>query len=273
MSKVWFITGASRGLGLEFVKKALENGDKVVASARNPESLSNLTNENLFPVKLDVTDENSIKSAVSQALEHFGHIDILVNNAGYGLLAHFEELSADSINQQFATNVFGAFNVTRAILPTMRKQKSGKIINISSLVGIIGIDGSSIYCATKGALTSWSESLSLELADFNIDVTLVHPGGFRTDFVDPSSVKLGDFELPDYEAKRHEKLAGLETFNHAQPGNPVKLADLLLEISKMENPPIRIAAGTDSLEAFEERAAQLTNAVKSYSELSKMTDY
>lgn len=280
MAKTWLITGASRGFGLEIAKTVLANGDRVVASGRNldglEKSFSNIlgqNKQNLLLVRLDVTDNDSILQAVNATVQKFGTIDILVNNAGYGQLSYFEMTSPQAIEQQFATNVFGVMNVTQAVLPYMRKQKSGHVINISSLVGIIGIAGSSIYCATKGAITSWSESLSLELEEFGISVTCVHPGSFRTDFVDEKSVKRGDILIDAYAKVDEQREEWLKKQNHTQPGDPQKFAQFILKVSHMQKPPIRIAAGTDSFECFATRAEQLLSSAKEFETLSKGTDF
>ncbi|SFF66839.1 Short-chain dehydrogenase, partial [Actinacidiphila alni] len=191
MSKVWFITGANRGFGYEIARAALDSGDRVVATARRPQEAEAALKEHgerVLALPLDVTDTDSVVAAVAAARERFGRIDVLVNNAGYGQLGYFEEQSPQSVERQFATNVFGVFDVTRAVLPVMRAQRSGHVITISSLSGIIGIAGSPVYGATKFAVTGWSEGLGRELAPFGIHATCVHPGMFRTDFLDPTSV-------------------------------------------------------------------------------------
>ncbi|MER7805072.1 oxidoreductase [Streptomyces parvulus] len=276
MSKTWFITGASRGLGLEIVRAALKAGDRVVAAARRPEQVTDAlagTEDRVLPVALDVTDSASIAPAVQAAVDRFGGIDVLVNNAGYGQLGAFEELSEAAIERQFQTNVFGAFNVTRAVLPFMRAQRSGHVITVSSLTGIIGIDGSSIYCAAKFAVAGWSESLSRELARFGIKATSVHPGMFRTDFLDASSVSHGDLEIDDYREIAQARRQSLDASNHNQQGDPEKFGPVVVALAEAAEPPARFAAGTDAMDAFEQRAQELTGSVTEWRELAQSTDF
>lgn len=275
MSKTWFITGANRGFGHEIAKTALEAGDAVVATARKPEQAeAALTGhgDRLLVLRLDVTDVASIDSAVAAAVDRFGRMDVLVNNAGYGQLGVFEELSAESIERQFQTNVFGVFNVTRASLPIMRAQRAGHIINISSLSGIIGIAGSPIYGATKFAVTGWSEGLSREVEPFGIHVTCVHPGIFRTDFLDASSVSHGDLEIEDYREFREEQQRYLEASNHAQLGDPTTFGPAIMHLANLVEPPLRWAAGSDAIAAFHQRAEELTNSAAEFAELSRSSD-
>ncbi len=201
MNKVWFVTGATRGLGAAIAKAALDAGDKVVVSGRRIEPLQNAFadyGERVLAVALDVTDESQALSAVEAAVARFGRIDILVNNAGYGQLAPFEDNLASEADKQFATNVFGVFNVCRAVLPVMRLQRSGHVFNVSSMGGVVGMGGAALYCASKFAVEGFSESLAQEVAQFDIKVTLVEPGVFRTDFLDPSSAVFGTRGLEDY---------------------------------------------------------------------------
>ncbi|NUR97617.1 MAG: SDR family NAD(P)-dependent oxidoreductase, partial [Kribbellaceae bacterium] len=189
MTTTWFITGANRGFGYEIAKTALAAGDAVVSTARNPQQAAEALGDHgdrLLTARLDVTDPVSIEQAVAEAVDRFGRIDVLVNNAGYGQLGVFEELTPEQIQRQFDTNVFGVFDVTRAVLPILRAQRSGRIITIASISGITSGAGSSMYSATKFAVTGWSEGLAEELAPLGIHVTVVHPGMFSTDFLDPS---------------------------------------------------------------------------------------
>jgi NAD(P)-dependent dehydrogenase (short-subunit alcohol dehydrogenase family) len=275
VDRVWFITGASRGLGLEIARAALAHGDTVVATARRPEAAQTALaahSDRLLALPLDVTDEASIQTAVAAVTARFGRIDVLVNNAGYGQLGAFEELSPRLVESQFTTNVYGVFNVTRAVLPTMRAQRSGHVLTISSLTGIVGIAGSSIYCAAKFAVAGWSESLSLELEPFGISVTSVHPGMFRTDFLDPSSVSFGDVTVDDYAEVDRERRAYLASANHQQPGDPTKLGPAIIALVEADAPPARWAAGSDAVEAFHDRAGQLQESATTWQQLSESTD-
>jgi NAD(P)-dependent dehydrogenase (short-subunit alcohol dehydrogenase family) len=264
MSKIWFITGANRGFGHEIARAAEAAGDVVVATARRPLS------DRFLP--LDVTDTASIEAAVATTVDRHGRIDVLVNNAGYGQLGVFEELSAASIERQFQVNVFGAFNVARAVLPVMRARREGHIINISSLSGIVGIAGSPIYGAAKFALTGWSEGLAREVAPFGVHVTSVHPGMFRTDFLDPSSVSHGDRAIADYDDFRKAQRAYLDASNHTQLGDPHLFGPAVVELAARAEPPLRWAAGSDALDAFHQRARELTDSAAEWETLSRSTD-
>jgi NAD(P)-dependent dehydrogenase (short-subunit alcohol dehydrogenase family) len=273
--KTWFITGASRGLGLETARAALAAGDQVVATGRNPATITAAlgASERLLTATLDVTDAKSIDAAVDATLARFGRIDVLVNNAGYGLLGAFEELSETSVRRQFDTNVFGALAVARAVLPVMRQQRSGHMISIASLAGIVGIEMSSIYCATKFALAGWSESLSAELAGFGIHATVVCPGRFRTDFLDPSSVTHADLSIDDYAAGAADRKKALAAANHQQMGDPVAFGQLMVDLAHTENPPIRLAAGTDAVEVMDKKAESLQATTDEWRQKSIATDY
>ncbi|MEX1827477.1 oxidoreductase [Luteibacter sp. CQ10] len=273
--KTWFITGASRGLGLEIARSALDAGDNVVATARKPEPLERLLDghgDRIARVAMDVTSEASIDAAVTAALERFGRIDVLVNNAGFGQLGAFEELSTERIRAQFETNVFGVFNVTRAVLPIMRAQRSGHVLTISSTAGIIGFQGSSMYCATKFAVSGWSESLSQELAPFGIKATCVHPGPFRTDFLDSTSVFYGDLEIDDYREFSRARREALDKANHNQDGDPVKFGEAVVDLVAAANPPVRWVAGSNAFETVLGRADDLRDNALEWRELSTSTD-
>lgn len=276
MMKTWLVTGANRGLGLEIARAALAAGDSVVATARTPSQIAETLQghgERLLPVALDVTDPVGVEVAVAQAMERFGRIDVLVNNAGYGQLGAFEEVSRDTLLRQFATNVFGVFDVTRAILPVMRRQRSGHIITISSIAGIEGFEGSSIYCATKHAVSGWSEGLAKEVAPFGIGVTCVYPGRFRTDFLDGSSVRFGGIAIDDYEDFSARRRAALDADNHLQVGNPAKFAEVILKLSQAEQPPLWLATGSDAYAVFVNKAAALRDNAEAWKEVTLSTDF
>ncbi|MEW2545983.1 SDR family NAD(P)-dependent oxidoreductase [Streptomyces sp. NPDC047002] len=275
MAKTWLITGANRGFGYEIAKTALDAGDRVVATARRPEQAEAALaghGERLLCVRLDVDEAASAEAAVAAAQERFGGIDVLVNNAGYGQLGVFEELSAESIERQFRTNVFGVFHVTRAVLPVMRAQRSGHVITVSSLSGIVGIDGSTVYGATKFAVTGWSEGLSREVRRFGIHATVVHPGMFRTDFLDPSSVRHGDHEIDDYRGYRETQGAYLTESNHTQLGDPAAFGPAIVRLANMSEPPVRWAAGSDAIDSFQRRARELADSALEFEELSRSSD-
>lgn len=273
-SKVWLVTGASRGIGLQIVLAALSAGDYVVAGARDVNSLSAAVSNNsrLLNVALDVTDADNIATAVTAAVDRFGGIDVLVNCAGYGQLGAFEEQSRHAIHAQFATNVFGAFDVTRAVLPIMRSQRSGHIISISSISGLVGCKMASIYCSSKFALTGWAESVSSELAPFGISVTTVYPGTFQTDFFHPSSMRTAENPIEDYlEAN------ALWVDDRADPltaplGNPATLGRLIVLLSTSSNPPSHLVVGTDAVSQFQARTEQIHDAVHARQDVSAATD-
>lgn len=274
--KTWFITGASRGLGFEIARAALEAGDRVVATARSPANITNaLTGheDRLCAIKLNVTDSASVEAAVAQAMETFDGIDVLVNNAGYGQLGAFEEIRRDTLAHQFATNVFGVFDVTRAVLPIMRRQRSGHIITISSIAGIEGFEGSSVYCATKHAVSGWSEGLAKEVARFGIAVTCIYPGRFRTDFLDGSSVRHGEMEIDDYKESSAQHRAALDADNHRQVGDPIKFAEVILTLAASKQPPVWFGAGSDAYAVFQRKAEALRENADEWKALTQSTDF
>ncbi|SHF27106.1 NADP-dependent 3-hydroxy acid dehydrogenase YdfG [Kaistia soli DSM 19436] len=275
MSKVWMVTGATRGIGAEIVRAALAAGDRVVATGRNPETILGAfadAGDALLALPLDVTKPDQIAAAVEAALERFGRIDVLVNNAGYGQLGLFEESGIGDAERQFSTNVFGLFNVTRAVLPTMRTQRAGYILNISSIAGIRGGLGGSIYCSSKFAVEGFSESLAQEVAPFGIHVTLVEPGFFRTDFLDETSVSFGTNALDDYAEVSAQIRNGYRDRNHRQVGDPAKLASVVVDLSNRAEPPFRYAAGSDAAEVLAAKINRLTNELQATRALSPTTD-
>jgi NAD(P)-dependent dehydrogenase (short-subunit alcohol dehydrogenase family) len=273
--KVWFVTGASRGIGAETVKAALAAGDKVVATGRRLATVQNAFKtdaDRLLPLELDVTDEQRAHAAVESAVARFGRIDVLVNNAAYGQLGLFEENTAAEIERQYATNVFGLFHVTRAVLPVMRRQRGGKILNLSSMAGMIGFAAASIYCSTKFAIEGYSESLALEVADFGIHVTIVEPGFIRTDFLDTSSVRYGSRRVDDYAAQAAELRARYDSYNHQQSGDPAKLASALVTLAAHDDPPLRYAAGSDAYQGISAKLNGLRASFEEWRDLSVSVD-
>jgi NAD(P)-dependent dehydrogenase (short-subunit alcohol dehydrogenase family) len=274
-SKIWFITGAGRGIGAEIARAALAAGDSVVATGRDVHQVKAVFagyGDQVLCLPLDVSRESDAAAAVEVAAAHFGRIDVLVNNAGYGQLGLFEEVGTADIERQFRTNVFGLMHVTRAVLPKMRMQRSGHIMNLASIGGFMGFEASSIYCAAKFAVEGFSESLALETERFNIHVTVVEPGFFRTDFLDQSSVRYGTQKIPDYDAVTGKPRADYESYNHQQPGDPVKLGHVLVQVAEMAKPPMHFLAGSDAVmhatEAFARRQAE----VAAHAVLSVTTD-
>ncbi|MGF6545790.1 SDR family NAD(P)-dependent oxidoreductase [Paraburkholderia youngii] len=273
--KTWFITGASRGFGLGIAREALEAGDQVVATARQPgrilDALSGYGNR-LLAIALDVADPSSPDVAVKQALDCFGRIDVLVNNAGYGQLGAFEEVAREDLIRQFETNVYGVFDVTRAILPTMRGQRSGHVITISSIAGISGGAGSSLYSATKHAVGGWSEALSQEVEPFGIKVTCVYPGRFRTDFLDASSVRYGSIPIDDYAELSASRKKALDDNNHLQAGDPSAFARAIFGLSRNEHAPIWLGAGSEAYRVFIKKSNALYRNAEEWKALTVSLD-
>ncbi|ABS02513.1 NAD(P)-dependent dehydrogenase (short-subunit alcohol dehydrogenase family) [Kineococcus radiotolerans] len=247
MSKTWFITGTSRGFGREWAVAALERGDQVVATARDASRLDDLTarfGEQLLALTLDVDDKAAVETAVAQAVERFGRIDVAVNNAGYGQFGMVEEVTEAEARAQFETNVFGALWVTQAVLPVMRTQGGGHVLQVSSIGGISAFPNIGLYNASKWALEGFSQSLAAEVADFGIKVTLIEPGGFSTDWGGASAKHAAP--LPAYDAFR-EKAAEARRTRMASPGDPSASAAAVLELVDAPNPPLRVFFGTAPL--------------------------
>jgi len=245
--KVWFITGTSRGFGREWAIAALDRGDKVAATARNIDSLSDLVekyDDAIFPIALDVTDHDADFAAVAAAHEKFGRLDVVVNNAGYGHFGFIEEITEKEARAQLETNLFGALWVTQAALPFLREQGSGHIIQVSSIGGISAFPLVGIYHASKWALEGFTQSLAQEVAGFGITVTLIEPGGFSTDWSGDSSFT--SEPIPAY-ADLHEKVAEGRKARNGTPGDPVASAKAILEIVDADEPPLRVFFGTAPL--------------------------
>lgn len=266
---VWFVTGASRGFGAGLVTEALARGNQVVAAARQPLGKQS---ENLLPVALDVTDEDQAHAAVAAAVREFGRIDVVVNNAGRGLLGAVEEASDAAARAVFDTNVFGVLNVQRAVLPVLRAQRSGRLIQLSSVGGFTGTPGWGIYAATKFAVEGFSEALAGELKPLGIDVTIVEPGLFRTDFLDGSSLHQAG-ELADYADTVGTMRDSLADWNHAQPGDPVKAARVIADLAELPDPPLRIQLGADSVARVEAKLDFVRTELDRWRKVSLSTDH
>lgn len=275
-NSVWLITGAGRGLGVHLTKSALAAGFKVVATGRNRgkvEKAIGISSDNLFIVELDVTNPGKIQAAVKSAVDKFGTIDVLVNNAGNFYAGFFEELTADQIELQIATNLFGPMNVTRAVLPIMRKNRFGHVISISSIAGLVGTEYTSAYNASKFALEGWMESLQLEVAPFGIKTTIVEPGYFRTELLEPASTTWPERRIEDYAERSAQPRAAFEGVNGKQPGSPEKLADALIKIANQNEPPKRWLAGADSVRDAEKKISDLQAQINAYRDLSTSLAY
>jgi NAD(P)-dependent dehydrogenase (short-subunit alcohol dehydrogenase family) len=275
--KVWFITGASKGFGFEIAKAALAAGDKVVGTVRsNAGGLATALggDSETLVVTLDVTKEGEVKKGVEEAIARFGRIDVLVNNAGYGLLGGVEEVSDAEVKKQYDTNVFGLLNVTRAVLPQMRSQQSGHIINISSLFGYAAAPaGLGLYGSTKFAVEGISESLALEVKPFGIHVTSAAPGLFRTSFASAESYQSSRIVLDAYKESIGGVRIAIGQLDGNQPGDPVKLAQLIVKLADTENPPLHLPIGKDSIASFRTKTEQMKKEVDEWEVLSAGTAY
>lgn len=270
MNKVWFITGAGRGMGLDITKAILAAGHQVVATGRNTDKVAKAIGEsdNLLVVKLDVTIPADAEAAVKTAVDRFGKIDVLVNNAASFYAGFFEELTPDRMNRQLASSLIGPMNVTRAVLPVMRQQRSGQIITISSTAGLVGFTFCSAYAASKFGLEGWMESLQAEVESFGIDTILVNPGFFRTELLSEESTNYAEASIDDYNESRAQQMHLWKGANGQQSGDPAKLAQALLTISSQEKPPRRFIAGADAVATAEQVIATLQQQIDAYRALS-----
>jgi NAD(P)-dependent dehydrogenase (short-subunit alcohol dehydrogenase family) len=260
MSKVIFLTGAGRGLGTDIARTALAAGHQVVATGRRPEEVEKALGgpqDNLLAAKLDVTSLDDAQAAVQAAVDRFGRIDVLINNAGNFFAGFFEEIPPAHMRQQIETNLFGPMNVTRAVLPVMRRQRSGHIITISSLAGLVGAEFNSAYAASKFGVEGWMESLRDEVAPYNLRTTIVEPGFFRTELLVDASTTWPEPSIDDYAERTTSTIEAWKSVNGQQAGDPVKLARALLTIADLEEPPLRFVAGADAIEGAETKAREL----------------
>jgi NAD(P)-dependent dehydrogenase (short-subunit alcohol dehydrogenase family) len=273
--KVWLITGAARGLGFEIAKTVLAAGDKVVATVRsNAEKLAaELNNENLHVVTLDVVNEAQTKEAVAEALATFGKIDILLNNAGFGLLSGVEEGSDEQVRKMFDTNVFGSLNMIRSVAPHLRQQRSGHIINISSIGGLVASAGWGLYNSTKFAVEGFTEALYKELKPLGVHVTVIEPGYFRTNFLDSSSLNQSENIIADYADTVGKTRLHAAEVNYKQPGDPHKLALALIKLVAAENPPMRLPMGQDTLAAYKSKTEAFQKEIQEWHDTIVSTDH
>ena len=275
MSKVWFITGAGRGMGVDIAKAALAAGHKVVATGRNTDKVAQALGKSadLLVVKLDITKPADAESAVKAAVDKFGRIDVLVNNAANFYAGFFEELTPEQMERQLSTSLIGPMNVTRAVLPVMRKQRSGLIITISSTAGLIGFEFGTAYAASKFGLEGWMQSLQAEIEPFGIDTITVNPGFFRTELLTEESTNFAERTIEDYNERRAKQMEFWKGYNGQQSGDPAKLAQALITISSQEKPPRRFIAGADAVGTAEQVAATLQQQTDAYRELSSSLAY
>jgi NAD(P)-dependent dehydrogenase (short-subunit alcohol dehydrogenase family) len=268
--KVWFVTGAGRGMGVDIARAALAAGHAVVATGRNPERVSAAVgaHDDLLTVALDITDPASAQAAVDAAVERFGRIDVLVNNAGNFYAGFFEEITPADFRAQIETNLFGPLNVTRAVLPVMRAQRAGHVVTISSTAGLIGQEFCTAYAASKFALEGWMESLTPEVAPFGIRTTVVEPGFFRTDLLTQESTNYAEPSIDDYAERTRQTVTAWNGMNGRQGGDPAKLAQALVQVVGVDEPPLRWVAGADAVQGVEQKAKDLLAQVDAHRELS-----
>ncbi|HEY0150224.1 MAG TPA: SDR family NAD(P)-dependent oxidoreductase [Allosphingosinicella sp.] len=270
MSKVYLITGAARGLGVDLAKAAIAAGHDVVATARQPEKVTRAlgSDDRILPIRLDVTKPEDASRAVDAAIERLGRIDVVINNAGNFYGGFFEELSPEQVRAQIETNLFGSMNVARAVLPVMRRQRSGLVISISSLAGLVGGAFTSAYAASKFGLEGWMESLTPEIEPFGIRTMIVEPGYFRTELLEPASTTFAELSIDDYAQRTAEIIPAWKAMNGQQPGDPAKLARALIDLAESGNPPLRWVAGADAVLAAEQKAQTLLSQIQAQRALS-----
>jgi NAD(P)-dependent dehydrogenase (short-subunit alcohol dehydrogenase family) len=268
--KVWLVTGAGRGMGVDIAKAALAEGHAVVATARNTDTVTAALgqDEDLLAVKLDVTDPADAQAAVQAAVERFGRIDVLVNNAGNFYAGFFEEISPQDFRAQVETTLVGPMNITRAVLPVLRAQRSGLVVAISSTAGIVGQEFCTAYAAAKFGVEGWIESLAPEVAPFGIHTMLVEPGFFRTELLSPESTNYAKPSIDDYAERTTQTVAAWKAMNGQQGGDPAKLANALVQLASQDTPPLRFVAGADAIATVEQKANDLLAQADAYRELS-----
>ena len=273
--KVWLVTGAGRGMGVDIAKAALAAGHAVVATGRNLEKVAFVlgAHADLIVVALDVTDPASAEAAVQAGVDRFGRIDVLVNNAGNFNAGFFEELTPEEFRAQIETTLFGPVNVTRATLPVMRGQRAGLVVTISSTAGIVGGEFLTAYAASKFGVEGWMESLAPEVAPFGIRTMLVEPGFFRTELLTPESTKYAESTITDYAERTGQTVTAWQSMNGQQGGDPAKLAEALVRLAALDEPPLRFPAGADAVTTFENRAKLLLEQADAHRELSSHLDH
>lgn len=276
--KVWLVTGASKGIGLQIVLEALKAGNIVVGTSRDSQKLSQAvatelgeTSKNFWAVEMEF-DETSINTIVAQVIAKYGRIDVLVNNAGYALLGAVEEVELTDVKKNFDVNFFGLLSMTQAVLPQMRKQKAGNIINLASISGTVTGPTQGIYSATKAGVIMLSEALAAEVAPFGIKVTAIAPGGVRTDFLDQTSLREPAKMTSDYQVVR-DTMAGLKRLNHNQSGDPKRVAEAIVKVAQMKRPPVRLYLGSGAIQALQAKLNEVVTEVNAHLDLSQSTDF
>ncbi|MCS3800970.1 SDR family NAD(P)-dependent oxidoreductase [Niastella sp. OAS944] len=275
-SKVWYVTGASQGLGLILVKKLLAGGYRVAATSRNVQKLKEgvgiYDTDRFLPIVADLSNEDCIDESVRQTLMAFGRIDVVVNNAGYGMAGTVEEISAEDIRKLFEVNVLAALNVVKRVLPVLREQRTGYIINIGSVAGFVGAPGWSYYSATKAALAAFTEVLALDVKEFGINVTVVEPSGFRTGFLTQGSLAYTESRIEGYQAVKDTMQRYLAA-DGKQAGDPDKAAEILIELAEKENPPLHLYLGQDAYKRASLKLTEMTAELETWKSYTTSADY
>ncbi|SEO23606.1 SDR family oxidoreductase [Mucilaginibacter sp. OK283] len=275
-SKVWYVTGASQGLGLTLVKKLLDRGYRVAASSRDARALSQsvglVDKERFLALAVDLNNPDCIDESIQQTLGAFGRIDVVVNNAGYGMAGTVEEIAEQEIRNIFNVNVLATINVVRAVLPVMRSQKSGYIINIGSVAGFVGAPGWSVYSATKAAVAAFSEVIALDVREFGIKVTVVEPSGFRTGFLTKNSLSLTVSKIEGYEAVRNTQDRYL-SMNGQQAGDPDRAAEIFIELAETPQPPMHLFLGNDAYNRASEKLAAMSAELEQWKSTTIAADF
>jgi len=276
MTKVWYITGASQGFGLSLVKKLLDGGHRVAATSRNVQVLKNavdiVDSARFLPLAVDLGNPDSIDESIRQTLSAFGRIDVLVNNAGYGMAGTVEETGEQKIRNIIDVNLVAAIEVTKRVLPVLRAQRSGYILNIGSVAGFVGAPGWAIYSATKAALAAFSEVLALDVAEFGIKVTIIEPAGFRTGFLTEGSLTYTASKLDGYEAvkKTQERYLAM---NGQQAGDPEKAAEIFMRLAESFDPPLHLFLGADAYNRASKKLATMTEELEKWKETTLSADF
>jgi len=271
---VWFITGCSTGFGLELAKQVIERGHRVIVTARDSGRLAGLVaghESTTLALDLDVTRSDQIESSVTAAEKQWGQIDVLVNNAGYGYLATVEEGEAEEIRRMFDVNAFGLFALTRAVLPIMRRQRRGHIINISSVAGLVGFPGSGYYAASKHAVEGWSDSLAAEVQSLGIKVTCIEPGPSRTDWAGRSMTQTPN-RIPEYAQSAGSRLASIKDQSGKQPGDPVRIVQAIIDVTELDRPPRHFVMGAIGVDAVTSKLRTSLAEVEAWGARGKATD-
>jgi short-subunit dehydrogenase len=275
-SKVWYITGASQGLGLTLVKKLLDHGYRVAATSRDAHTLSQsvglIDKDRFLPLAVDLNNPDCIDESIKQTVAAFGQIDVVVNNAGYGMAGTVEEIAEQDIRNIFNVNVFATIEVVKKVLPVMRSQKSGYIINIGSVAGFVGAPGWSVYSATKAAVAAFSEVIALDVKEFGINVTVVEPSGFRTGFLTKNSLALTTTKIEGYEAVKNTQDRYLSASGQ-QPGNPDRAAEIFIELAENPQPPMHLFLGNDAYNRASEKLASMSSELEQWKSTTIGADF